>query len=320
MRIIIVGVGAVGGTLAAALTLAGHEVVGVARGMQLEALQENGLRLQTPQQDRVARFDCVETISELELRADDMILVCVKSHDSTAVFQQLRQAGARDQAIFCAQNGISNEREALRYFPNVHGITVMMPSMYLQPGEVAVFGDPNYGVLDIGGVQAMVDEADRALADTLASANFAAFTCHDIMLSKRSKLLSNLANIVQAAIGLGVDSGDLIPRLQAEAEAVYSARGLTWNDIGKPDPRWTGRFKLTTVPGVTRVGGSTLQSLLRNAGSIETDFLNGEIVLQGRLAGIETPLNEAMTRLSARMLRENTQPGTITLEEITSLL
>ena len=152
MRIIVVGIGAVGGTLAAALSLAGHEVVGVARGAQLEKVRGSGLRLRTPQQDRVARFDCVGSPSEADLQCGDIMLLCVKSHDTAAALQQLRQAGARDQAIFCTQNGIANEREAMQHFPNVHGVTVMMPAMYQRPGEVAVFGEPALGIFDVGRV------------------------------------------------------------------------------------------------------------------------------------------------------------------------
>lgn len=319
MRVIIVGIGAVGGTVAAALSLAGHEVVGIARGAQLDAIRKNGLRFRTPQFDRTARFDCVGDPSEIDLQPDDIVLMCVKSHDAAAAFQQLRNAGVDGQPVFCTQNGIANEREALRYFPNVHGVTVMMPSMYLRPGEVAVFGEPKFGIFDIGRVPAGINDADTAMVDLLASANFAAYTSQDIMVSKRSKLLLNLGNVVQAAIGLGVDSGDLVPRLREEAEAVYRARGLKWQDVSTPDPRRAEHMRVVEVPGVERVGGSTLQSLLRDAGSIETDFMNGEIVLQGRLAGVETPLNAAMTRLGAKLLRDRAAPGSMTLDDLAEL-
>ena len=48
----------------------------------------------------------------------------------------LRAAGLRDQPIFCAQNGVANERAALRLFPNVHGITVMMPAAATAPAPM----------------------------------------------------------------------------------------------------------------------------------------------------------------------------------------
>ena len=316
MRIIIYGIGAIGGTLAAALTLAGNEVVGIARGAQLDAIRKNGLRFKTPHLDRVVQFTCVSSPTEVDINAEDIIIVCVKSHDSVAVFQELRKAGVESQPIFCAQNGIANEREAQRYFSDVHGVTVMMPSMFLHPGEVAVFGEPNLGIFDIGCAPSGINDADNVLADLLISANFAAYTSQDIMMSKRSKLLLNLGNIVQAALGLGVNSGDLISRLRSEAEAVYRAQELKWHDVNKPDSTRAELMRVAEISGIERVGGSTLQSLLRNSSSLETDFLNGEIVMLGRLAGIKTPLNTAMTRLGVKVLQDRIAPGSMSLDNI----
>ena len=45
VRYIIIGAGAVGGTIGGCLALAGHEVVLVARGAHLAALRGHGLRL-----------------------------------------------------------------------------------------------------------------------------------------------------------------------------------------------------------------------------------------------------------------------------------
>jgi 2-dehydropantoate 2-reductase len=59
MRIIVYGVGAIGGTVAAALALSGQEVVGIARGAQLEAIRRNGLLLRTPETNARAQFPCV---------------------------------------------------------------------------------------------------------------------------------------------------------------------------------------------------------------------------------------------------------------------
>ena len=68
--------------------------------------------------------------------------------------------------------------------------------------------------------------------------------------------------------------------------------------------------------GSRRAGGSSWQSVARRAGSIETDYLNGEITLLGRLHGVPTPANAAMQRIAARMVRERMAPGSIGVEEI----
>jgi len=75
-----------------------------------------------------------------------------------------------------------------------------------------------------------------------------------------------------------------------------------------------------TVPGVAPFASSTNQSLERGTGSVETDWLNGEIVLLGRLHGVSTPANEAMTQLAARLARGALTPGAASVSEIISAL
>jgi len=184
IRIIAYGVGAVGGTIAAALSLSGTEVVGIARGPQLTAIQKRGLTLHTPDGPRQAKFPCVAHPSEIDFRPDDAIVLTMKSQDTVDALEQLRLTGVSSQHIFCAQNGVANERECLRRFPNVHGITVMMPVTYLTPGEVIVSTKPHYGMFDIGRIPKGVDQADHDLTARLNDANIAAFVDPNIMSSK----------------------------------------------------------------------------------------------------------------------------------------
>ena len=48
MRIIVYGVGAVGGVIATALAHSGQEVIGVARGARLDAIRKGDLTLRSP--------------------------------------------------------------------------------------------------------------------------------------------------------------------------------------------------------------------------------------------------------------------------------
>ena len=50
----------------------------------------------------------------------------------------------------CAQNGVANERAALRLFANVYGMCVMCPTGHLEPGVVEAYSSPVTGLLDIG--------------------------------------------------------------------------------------------------------------------------------------------------------------------------
>jgi 2-dehydropantoate 2-reductase len=55
---------------------------------------------------------------------------------------------------------------------------------------------------------------------------------------------------------------------------------------------------------------------MRHAGSNETDYLNGEIVLLGRLNGVATPVNTYFSGLAQRMIGEKLKPGTVTAAEV----
>jgi hypothetical protein len=63
------------------------------------------------------------------------------------------------------------------------------------------------------------------------------------------------------------------------------------------------------IGGSERHGGSSWQSFVRATGSIETDYLTGEIVLQGRLHAIATPVNELLQRLADQAAAERRAPG-----------
>ena len=56
-------------------------------------------------------------------------------------------------------------------------------------------------------------------------------------------------------------------------------------------------------------GGSSWQSLARGTGSIEAEFLNGEIVLLGALHGVPTPVNALLQRLAIRAAAEGAGAG-----------
>jgi len=317
MRFIIYGVGAIGGTFAAALALAGHEVVGIARGSMLEAIRsKGGLMFRTTADAQLVSFPVVGAPQELEFKPDDVVFLTMKGQHTAPALEDLRAAGVTTQAVVCAQNGVNNERLALRLFPNVYAMTVMLPADYVTPGEVICYGTPKYGMVDLGRYPRGLDDNVAAIATAFDSAGFAAFPLEQVMRSKYGKLRDNLGNVVEAALGHGSRSGPLMDAIQAEAEAVYKAAGIDWVPVGNADPRRQGLMEMGAVAGVTRTGGSSIQSLKRGTGSIETDYLNGEIVLLGRLHGVPTPLNAGLVSIGHELVARAAKPGSMSEAEV----
>lgn len=316
MRFIVYGVGAIGGTIAASLVLAGHEVVGVARGRMLDAIRASGLRFRTPLIDERVQFECVGSPAEIAFRDDDAILLTMKSQDTHGALEALAAAGVDRQAIVCGQNGVANERAALRHFPNVYGMTVMCPGTYIEPGDVLCHARPKRGMFDLGRYPRGRDDVAEAIAAALISAEFAAWVFDDVMLSKYGKLIENQGNIVRAALGYGTDTGPFDSVLRGEARTVLTAAGIAWMEIGGKDSRRRGVMEMGEIAGGTRGGDSSSQSLLRGTGSLETDYLNGEIALLGRLHGVPTPASDFACRLARRILRDGLKPGDVTPDEL----
>ena len=80
--------------------------------------------------------------------------------------------------------------------------------------------------------------------------------------------------------------------------------------------RRSDALRLAPVAGKPRGGGSTWQSIARGAGSVETDYLNGEVALLGRLHNIPTPANEALQRISQRMLRSGAAVASVSPDDV----
>ena len=224
MRYIIIGAGAVGGTIGGHLALAGHEVVLAARGAHLDALRDRGLRLSTPSGAGTVRAQAIGGPGEVGLRPGDVLVVATKSQDSVAVLsewagQPVAGGGTADQRlpVICAQNGVANERFALRRFRHVYGMCVWLPATHVAPGEVAAHGQPLAGLLWVGRYPAGTDETIEQVAADLAGSRFLAPVSPQVMRWKYRKLLGNLGNAVEAVFGAG-STADAAAGLRTRAQ------------------------------------------------------------------------------------------------------
>jgi 2-dehydropantoate 2-reductase len=311
-RVVVYGAGAIGGVIGGRLAEHGHEVVLIARGAHGRALREQGLRLESPEGTVTLAIPCVEHPGELEVGADDLVLLAMKTQDTDAALDELAGAvrGA-PPAIACAQNGVENERLALRRFPEVYAVCVMCPATHLEPGVVQASSSPVTGILDVGRVPFGGDGSEEraaAIAEAFESATFVSVARDDIMRWKYSKLLMNLGNVVQAAFAPSEAANELSRRARHEGRACLEAAGIDVASAAEDRERRGDLLQLRPVAGSERSGGSTWQSLARGAPRLETDYLNGEIVLLGRRRGLDTPINEALQQLGRRLVAEGVGP------------
>ncbi|WP_405775881.1 ketopantoate reductase family protein [Streptomyces sp. NBC_00859] len=333
MRYIIIGAGAVGATIGGRVAEAGSDVVLVARGAHYEALREGGLRFETPEGACTLDLPVADGPESVELRAGDVLVLTVKTQDSAAALDAWgpRPVAGTDATaaevlpLICAQNGVESERLALRRFRHVYGMCVWLPSTFVEPGSVAAAGSPLTGILHIGRYPDGADSTARQISADLEKAPFEVPVVADVMRWKYAKLLSNLTNSLEAVCGIGGfdapgDPADVLRR-QAKAEglAVYAAAGI--EAAGPEEQQRTRGDKIVLQPlGQQRGGGSSWQSLNRGTGTIEADYLNGEIAMLGRLHGVPTPVNDVLQRMANTFAREHRPAGSMPAAELAGLV
>jgi 2-dehydropantoate 2-reductase len=321
VRFIVLGAGAIGGVVGARLHQAGFDVTLVARGRNYDAIAANGLTIQDPDASAVLKIDVAPSPRDVRLTGHDVVLLATKGQDSMAALRDVHAGAGPETPIVCMQNGVENERLALRLFANVYGAVVMLPAAHLEPGVVQAYGAKLTGIIDVGCYPRGVDDRCGAIAAALCRSRLESTARADIMRYKHAKLVMNLGNAVEAMCAPGPATAQLIERARAEGRDVLGAAGIEFvaEEVDDVRGRWA-RFGVGEIDGRPRAGSSTRQSLARAIGSVESDYLNGEIVLLGRLHGVPTPVNELLRRSIDVVARERGGPGSVSAEELLARL
>lgn len=367
-RYVVIGAGAVGGTIGARLAASGSEVLLVARGAHLEAIQRTGLRLRTPDDDVRVHPQTAAAPAQVVLTDDDVLILATKTHQAGAALAEWADAPVHRDGlpigpagehlpILTALNGVASETMALRYFERVYGVCVWLPAAHLEPGEVIARAAPMVGILHIGRVPEPVGDIEpssateqakgtgpattgtghtsdtagrsgRVVGSGTSAGSDAAFLAgveadlrraglgvqitEGVMAWKYRKLLSNVGNAFQALLGTNEDVRGLAQAARAEARAVLDHAGITYTSDEVEAAARADGFEVREVPGAPQeLGGSSWQSLTRGSGTIETDYLNGEIALIARTHGTSAPINTAVAGLAREAARNQHRPGQI---------
>jgi len=336
-RYIVVGAGAIGGTLGGKLAQQGTEVVLVARGEHGRALAESGLRIRTPDEDVTVPVTAATGPDGVRLRTDDVLVVATKTHQAEAALTQWADVPVYDGEsvagtagerlpVMMALNGVASERLALRYFRRVFGICVWLPAVHLEPGEVIVRSSPVHGMFHISRCPHELTDGDDAellarLETDWSSAGIAIQLPTDVMPWKYRKLLSNIVNAFQALVGKNGDFAESVAEARREAVGVLDAAGIAYISAEEEGRLRSSGPKARPVPGQPdELGGSSWQSLARGTGNIETDYLNGEITLIARERGLAAPINAKIASLARIAAATGQRPGDISADELAEAL
>ena len=313
-RVAIVGAGAIGGWLGVRLAQAGCEVVALARGETLAALQRDGLQLHAADGHAQVAINAADDSSVLGLQ--DLVIVAVKAPSLPAVAPHIGPLLGPDTVVLTAMNGVpwwfldgfggalSGSRlvsvdpdgQLARDIPaaGVIGGVVHASCSVDAPGVVRhhfgnglILGEPAGGE----------SERVRALAALLQRAGLNATVSSQIQKDIWYKLWGNMTvNPISALTGATTDRilddelvRGFVSSVMLEAKVIGERLGIPIDQ--QPEDRHA----------VTRKLGAFKTSMLQDVAAgkpVELDALVSSVRELGQLTGVATPFTDALLGLS----------------------
>jgi 2-dehydropantoate 2-reductase len=317
VKIVIVGAGAIGGYIGARLTRVGADVVLVARGPHLRAMQERGLQVHSPDGDFAVRPKLAPDVASAG-RAD-VVILGVKAHGLTSIAPTLGALFGPDTIVVSTQNGIP-----WWYFQNLGGEYDGLRLERVDPGGViAAAIEPRRVVaslayfatelaapgvihhtegnrMSFGEPDGSRSERARAIAEALIAAGFRCPVTTRMRHEIWVKLIGNVAfNPISALTGGTLEElardpevAPTVRTIMAETEAVAARLGIELPI--SIDQRMAGAEKV----------GAHKTSMLQDyeAGRpLEIEAVVGAVVELGDRVGVSMPATKAVYSC-ARML------------------
>ena len=297
----IIGLGPVGTTLAAHLAKGGADVVveDIAREL-LVKIRKNGLRVSGIRKLSARVDKAVGSLAELAKFEPDIVFVATKACFLESVLTELELVFTPRMRFVSFQNGLDNEcliAETLG-IETTYRVVINYAGNLVGPGDVRMnwFQPPNY----VGAFQKglyRTDETTKYIAGIMTSCGLATEEASDVKRHVWEKTILNSALCsVCALTGQTMKeameyepSHDLSVKVLEEGLAVAKADGYDF-----------GEDALNRFISYLEKGGAHKPSMsvdVENKRRTEVDFLSGAIVTYGKRYGIQTPVNDVLTKL-----------------------
>jgi len=301
-KIAVVGAGAVGGYFGGMLARASAPVVMIGRAPFAEAVNKNGLLLDTLHFKENVR---VQAATELDAaRGAEVVLFCVKTTDTAATARDLPPLLSPQAVIISMQNGVDNA-EQIRAASGIEalGAVVYVAASVPQPGTVKHVGR---GDLVIGPLNATTERIvalfERASVPCRISDNIEGELWTKLTWNCALNAISALGRAKYGQIAASEDARKLVAEIVDEVLAV--ARAANIHPPGLEDPKAALAGAMKVAAQMSEALSSTAQDMLRHKRT-EIDSLNGYISRRGAQLGVSAPVNHALFTLVK--LAESTQ-------------
>ncbi|HEY3049242.1 MAG TPA: 2-dehydropantoate 2-reductase [Polaromonas sp.] len=289
MKVAVMGAGAVGCYFGGMLARAGHEVVLIARPQHAEAIERDGLRMETTSFDEHVRLAASTDPSSVQ--GAQLVLFSVKSTDTESAGALIRPHLPADALVLCLQNGMDNADRLRSVLPQhaVAAAVVYVATEMAGPGHVKHHGRGELVIEPASASEAVAQALIAAGVPTEISDNVRGALWAKLILNCAYNAVSAIAQLPYGKTVQGEGVKDVMRDVVAECLAVAQAEGV--QVPGDVDAAI--RKIAETMPSQF---SSTAQDLARGKRS-EIDYLNGSIVRRGEALGIATPANRVLWAL-----------------------
>ena len=312
LKIVIVGAGAIGGSLAAWTAQHHPDTFLLARGPSAETIATHGLTLYHVSQPDLAESVPVTVIRDLaEVPDADVVILATKLYNLEPAARQVKTALGDRPLVVSLQNGIRAQHILPEYFSRVAYGVVAYNAWLDAPGLI---GFQRKGPVVLGTLDNSLLDEQQALSAVLSQGLEVRLT-RSIRDATCCKLALNMTNSVTTLLGLDmqkVSDLDLYQNILAgaiyEAVQVIRAAGVREQDLS-PLPNWKTLWAAAKLPHILtrRTYRSNLRHMnlssmaqdvyLRKSAVTELDDLNGEILRMASLHRVNVPINRAIFRL-----------------------
>ena len=295
MRIAVFGVGGVGGYFGGRLAQAGEEVIFIARGEHLRALQTSGLRVDSLKGDFVVHpiraTDNLEEIGEV-----DMVLVTVKAWQVPEAAGAIKASGSAmigpQTGVVFLGNGVDAPGQLAAVLGSEHvlGGLCQISALIAGPGHIRHVGIEPYAAF--GELDKSSSQRAEKLRQAFARAGVKVEVPADILSAMWEKFLfiasiSGVGAVTRAPAGVMrslPETRQMLEQAMQEIQAVARACEITL-------PEDIVAQKMAFIDGIAPHVTASMQRDIIEGKPSELSAQNGAVVRMGQEAGVPTPMN-----------------------------
>jgi len=340
MHVAIIGLGAIGSTIASWLYTQYSNLWLVSRGETKEALRKNGLtsyKFDDPENTQL--HSMVTLLENLEDLADmDMIITCVKNYSLENVAKMIKEnVGENEPVIVSMANGTRNQEILPKYFKHVVYTVIVNNAYKPEPSKV---GYKSRGPLIFGVNNPRNDEELGKVVDYFKPVVHVE-TVDKLQDAVHSKMVVNLVNSINTLIGLNIsisldELGDedlrllheILGKVMYEGVVVLEADDFEYFKVGDMPSKlelWAnaylpwflvkGRF-LKKLRMNLEVSSMTSDVLVKRKNMNELEDINGYFIKKGVEHGLNIPYNEKIYILCKKLFKNPEGFKPLTIKEL----